>query len=124
MTAVFQPSRGGDDGLSAVLSRSASRARNCPDARRAREKAHRGVDKRGQILRLPARHRIVVSSVEEAAARTVQLIKDEKLRKQMGERARESVKEQFLLTRLLEQYLDLFTSFETIHRLRDRCYPS
>jgi trehalose synthase len=62
----------------------------------------------------------LVSSVEEAAARIVQLIKDEKLRKQMGERARESVKEQFLLSRLLEQYLDLFNSFETIHRLRDR----
>jgi len=62
----------------------------------------------------------LVSSVDEAAARIVQLIKDEKLRKQIGERARESVKERFLLTRLLEQYLDLFTSFETIHRLRDR----
>jgi trehalose synthase len=62
----------------------------------------------------------LVSSVEEAAARIVQLIKDEKLRKQMGEGAREGVKEQFLLSRLLEQYLDLFNSFETIHRLRDR----
>jgi trehalose synthase len=62
----------------------------------------------------------LVSSVEEAAARIVQLIKDEKLRRQMGRRAKETVKERFLLTRLLEQYLDLFSSFETIHRLRDR----
>ena len=62
----------------------------------------------------------LVSSVEETAARIVQLIKDEKLRRQMGNRARETVKERFLLTRLLEQYLDLFNSFETIHRLRDR----
>jgi trehalose synthase len=61
----------------------------------------------------------LVSSVEEAAARIVQLIKDQELRKQMGKRARETVKERFLMTRLLEQYLDLFNSFETIHRLRD-----
>jgi trehalose synthase len=62
----------------------------------------------------------LVSSVEEAAARIVQLIKDEKLRRQMGNRARETVKDRFLLTRLLEQYLDLFNSFETIHRLRQK----
>jgi trehalose synthase len=61
----------------------------------------------------------LVSSVEETAARIVQLIKNEKLRRQMGKRARETVRERFLLTRLLEQYLDLFNSFETIHRLRD-----
>jgi trehalose synthase len=52
----------------------------------------------------------LVSSVEEAAARIVQLIKDEELRRQMGKRARETVRERFLLTRLLEQYLDLFKS--------------
>jgi trehalose synthase len=62
----------------------------------------------------------LVSSVEEAAARIVQLIKDEDLGRQMGKRARETVKKRFLLTRLLEQYLDLFNSFETIHRLRGR----
>jgi trehalose synthase len=62
----------------------------------------------------------LVSSVEEAADRVVHLIKDEKLRKQMGKRAKESVRERFLLTRLLEQYLDLFNLFETVHRLRDR----
>src|SRR6266540_2442320 len=62
----------------------------------------------------------LVSSVEETAARIVQLLKDEKLRRQMGNRARETVRERFLLTRLLEQYLDLFGSFETIHRLRQK----
>lgn len=62
----------------------------------------------------------LVSSVEEAAERIVQLIKDEKLRKQMGERARETVRKRFLLTRLLEQYLDMFNSFETIHKIRNR----
>jgi len=35
----------------------------------------------------------------------------------MGERARESVKERFLKIRLLEQYLDLLVSFETAYRL-------
>src|SRR5438132_5106391 len=59
----------------------------------------------------------LVSSVEEAAERMVQLLKNEALRSQMGTRAKETVKERFLMTRLLEQYLDLFNSFETIHRL-------
>jgi trehalose synthase len=59
----------------------------------------------------------LVSSVEEAGKRIVELIKDEELRKRMGQRARESVRERFLMIRLLEQYLDLFNSFETIYRL-------
>jgi trehalose synthase len=60
----------------------------------------------------------LVSSVEEAAKRMVQLIKDEKLRKEMGMKAKETIRKKFLLTRYLEQYLDLFNSFETIYRLR------
>jgi trehalose synthase len=60
----------------------------------------------------------LVSSVEEAAKRMVQLIKDKKLRKQMGEKAKETVRRKFLLTRYLEQYLDLFNSFETVYRLK------
>jgi trehalose synthase len=63
----------------------------------------------------------LVSSVEDAAARIVRLINDEALRNRMGERARETVRERFLLTRYLEQYLDLFGAFETIFRLR--AYP-
>ncbi len=59
----------------------------------------------------------LVSSVEEAAQRIVQLVKDEGLRKEMGERARETVKDRFLLIRLAEQHLDLLHSFETIYRL-------
>jgi trehalose synthase len=59
----------------------------------------------------------LVSSVEEVTARIVQLIKDEKLRKRLGQRARETVRKKFLLTRYLEQYLDLFSSFQTIYRL-------
>jgi trehalose synthase len=59
----------------------------------------------------------LVSSVEEAAQRIVQLLKDEESRRAMGQRARESVRERFLMIRLLEQYLDLLGSFETIYRL-------
>jgi trehalose synthase len=62
----------------------------------------------------------LVSSVEEAAERIVQLVRNEKLRKSMGKKARETVRKKFLLTRYLEQYLDLFSSFETIYRLSDR----
>jgi trehalose synthase len=62
----------------------------------------------------------LVSTVEEAAKRMVQLIKDKKLRKRMGERAKETVRKKFLLTRYLEEYLGLFNSFETIYRLRPK----
>jgi trehalose synthase len=60
----------------------------------------------------------LVSSVKEAAQRIVQLVKDADLRRRLGQNAKESVKKQFLLTRLMEQYLDLFVSFETIYRLK------
>jgi trehalose synthase len=59
----------------------------------------------------------LVSSTKEAAGRIVQLLKNEKLRKSMGKKARETVKKKFLLTRYLEQYLDLFNAFETIYQL-------
>lgn len=60
----------------------------------------------------------LVSSVEEAAERIVMLLKDADLRKRLGKNAKESVRKQFLLTRYLEQYLDLFSSFEPNFRLR------
>jgi trehalose synthase len=47
----------------------------------------------------------------------VQLVKDRKLRDQMGNRARETVRQNFLMTRYLEQYLDPFNAFETDFRL-------
>ncbi|HXG52793.1 MAG TPA: glycosyltransferase [candidate division Zixibacteria bacterium] len=54
----------------------------------------------------------LVSSVQECAARIVQLVRDEKLRREMGRRARQTVCERFLLARKLEQFLDLFSAFE------------
>lgn len=53
----------------------------------------------------------------EAVERVVLLLRDEPLRERLGKQAKESVSKHFLLTRSLEQYLDLFNSFETIYRL-------
>jgi trehalose synthase len=60
---------------------------------------------------------LLVSSVDEAAESIVRLLKDAELRHSLGEAARETVRKQFLLTRYLEQYLDLFNSFEPSYRL-------
>ncbi len=62
----------------------------------------------------------LVSSVEEAAERIVRLIKDKKLRLRLGQKAKETVKKRFLLTRYMEQYLDLFSSFEVVYRLKKK----
>jgi len=47
----------------------------------------------------------LVSSVEECGYRIAELMKDRKLRSEMGKRAREHVKKHFLLPRLLRDYL-------------------
>jgi len=60
----------------------------------------------------------LVSSIEEASQRIVQLVKDKKLRERLGKKAKETVTKKFLMTRYLEQYLDLFNSFETVYRLK------
>ena len=59
----------------------------------------------------------LVSSIEEAAERIVRLVKDRQLRERLGQQARETVRQRFLLTRLLEQYLDLLNSFEAVFPL-------
>ncbi len=61
----------------------------------------------------------LVSSIADAADRIVRLIKDRELKEEMGIKARESVKRRFLLTRYIEQYLDLLGSFETVFRLTE-----
>ena len=53
----------------------------------------------------------LVSSVEEAGQRIAQLLKDPKMRAELGARGRDSVRERFLMTRYLEQHLDLFSAF-------------
>ncbi len=60
----------------------------------------------------------LVSSIEETADRIVRLIRDENLRRRLGQEARKQVRDNFLMTRSLESYLDLFSSFETIYRLK------
>ena len=59
----------------------------------------------------------LVSSVEEAAARIFTLLKDPNMGRAMGVKAKETVRQKFLLSRYLEQYLDLFNSFETVYKL-------
>ena len=49
----------------------------------------------------------LVSSIEETAARIVQILREPALGRRLGRNARRTVQENFLLTRLLEQYLDL-----------------
>lgn len=60
----------------------------------------------------------LVSTIEEAAERIVQVVKDRELQVHLGQKAQDTVRQRFLLTRLLEQYLDLFNSFEPIFRLK------
>jgi trehalose synthase len=54
----------------------------------------------------------LVGTPDAAAARIVQLLKDTKLRQQVGARARESVRQNFLMSRLLEDWLDLLSRYE------------
>jgi len=60
----------------------------------------------------------LVSTVDQTADRIVRLLKDPKLRARMGKNAKETVRKRFLMTRYLEQYLNLFNSFETSYRLK------
>lgn len=61
----------------------------------------------------------LVDSVDEAADRIVQLLRHPELGDRLGERARTTVRKNFLLPHMLENYLDLFGSFETIYRLKE-----
>ncbi len=59
----------------------------------------------------------LVSSVEEAAERIVRLVRDPDLARRLGEEARRTVQEKFLMTRLMEDWLDLYGSIEPSFRL-------
>jgi len=62
----------------------------------------------------------LVSSVEQAAERIVRLLRDPALRRSLGSAAREAVREKFLMSRLAEQYLDLYAAFEPRFGLNSR----
>ena len=54
----------------------------------------------------------LVNSNEECADRIVTILKDDQLRTRMGKSAKEKVKHKFLMTRLLEEYLDMFIELD------------
>jgi trehalose synthase len=60
----------------------------------------------------------LVENIAQAAERIVQLVNDSKLRERLGKHARESVRKRFLMTRLMEDWLDLIGSFEPSFRLK------
>jgi len=62
----------------------------------------------------------LVSSPAEAAEKTVELVKDSNLREKIGTAARKSVKENFLMPRLLRDYLRLFKNLDEEGKI-DRC---
>jgi trehalose synthase len=53
----------------------------------------------------------LVDSVDSTAERIVQVLQDSDLRRRLGTRARETVRENFLMSRLLEDWLDLLTGY-------------
>ena len=59
----------------------------------------------------------LVDTVEEAAEGIIRVVKDQNLRKKLGEKARETVRERFLLTRLVEEWFDLVGAFEARFQL-------
>jgi trehalose synthase len=54
----------------------------------------------------------LVDTVDQAADRIVQLLRDPDLRKRIGAQARETVREKFLMSRLLEDWLDLLAGYQ------------
>ena len=60
----------------------------------------------------------LVDSVEEAADRNVTLLRDRSLASRLGQNAKEAVRARFLMTRLMEDWLDLIGAFEANFRLR------
>ncbi len=52
----------------------------------------------------------LVSSLAQAAERIVQVLRDPGMRRWLGARAQQSVRENFLMSRLLEDWLDLLAT--------------
>jgi trehalose synthase len=55
----------------------------------------------------------LVDSVDQAAQRIVQLIKNPDLRERLGTAAKETVRQNFLMSRLVEDWIDLLSNFGT-----------
>jgi trehalose synthase len=53
-----------------------------------------------------------VRSIDEAAERIVRVVNNPDLRRRLGGRARETVREKFLMSRLLEDWLDLLAGYQ------------
>lgn len=53
----------------------------------------------------------LVDSVDQAAQRIVQIIKNPDLRERLGRRAKETVRQNFLMSRLVEDWIDLLSNF-------------
>jgi glycosyltransferase involved in cell wall biosynthesis len=64
---------------------------------------------RHQIIN--SRNGFLVNTVQEAAMRILELLQDPQQRERMGANGRELVRQQFLLSRLAEDWLDLIASF-------------
>jgi trehalose synthase len=60
----------------------------------------------------------LVDSVEQAAKRIVTLLKDRSLASRLGQEAKNTVRSRFLMTRLVEDWLDLIGSFEASFKLK------
>jgi trehalose synthase len=56
----------------------------------------------------------LVKTVEEAAARIIDLLQNPRMRERMGANGRESVRRNFLLSRYLEDWMDLIASFRAV----------
>lgn len=54
----------------------------------------------------------LVDSVDQAAARLIQLLREPRLRERLGARARETVRQNFLMSRLLEEWIDLLAQYD------------
>jgi trehalose synthase len=54
----------------------------------------------------------LVNTVDEAAARIVQVLQDAELRRRLGSNAKETVRENFLISRLLEDWIDLLSLYD------------
>jgi trehalose synthase len=54
----------------------------------------------------------LVDMVDQTAERIVQVLKDQRLRHRIGKRARETVRENFLMSRLVEDWIDVLSTFQ------------